>query len=209
MNYPNEFDKEKGVRDGRADLGGDIMIHGKTCSVGCLAMGDDAAEDLFCLAADTGLENITVILSPVDLIAHELPPETSENPAWASQLYEAIKLALSELRVEVPSSHSAADPWQKIELDLHSIDDKGLRGPVDGKVAVAYEFSIPNTEACKAQVWAIDPTVQFMPGSQGRIRSPKTGCLCIGSTHQPGYREVLKKLAEQSYVERIVECYFE
>lgn len=42
------------------------MIHGKRCSVGCLAMGDEAAEDLFVLAAETGIENVSIILSPVD-----------------------------------------------------------------------------------------------------------------------------------------------
>ena len=103
----------------------------------------------------------------------------------------------------------AAAAWQKIALDLQSIDRDGLRGPADGKVAVSYEFAIPNTERCKAQVKTIDPTVEFMPGSQGRIRAPKTGCLCIGSTHQPNYRDVLSRLAELPYIERIVECHFE
>ena len=42
------------------------MIHGSSVSVGCLAMGDPAIEELFVLAAETGLENIKVILSPVD-----------------------------------------------------------------------------------------------------------------------------------------------
>jgi hypothetical protein len=56
-----------------------------------------------------------------------------------------------------------------VELDLAQLDKDGLRGPPDGKVAVSYEFSIPNTNACKAEVKAIDPTIQFMPGSRGRI----------------------------------------
>ncbi|HOD10680.1 MAG TPA: hypothetical protein PKH91_08035, partial [Flavobacterium sp.] len=30
VNYPNAFDKEKAKQDGRTDLGGDIMIHGKS-----------------------------------------------------------------------------------------------------------------------------------------------------------------------------------
>ena len=107
------------------------------------------------------------------------------------------------------TSRTQADPLSKIELNLHAIGPDGLRGPADGKVAVSYEFAIPNTEECRAQVRAIDPTVQFMPGSQGRIGAPKSGCLCIGSTHHPAYRDVLRRLAELPYVERIVECYFE
>lgn len=102
-----------------------------------------------------------------------------------------------------------ADSSPKIELDLHSIGPDGLRGPADGKVAVSYEFAIPNTEECRTEVRAIDPTVKFMPGSQGRIGAPKSSCLCIGSTHQPNYRDVLRRLAELPYVERIIECHFE
>ena len=103
----------------------------------------------------------------------------------------------------------AAASWQKIVLDLQSLDHDGLRGPAGGKVAVSYEFAIPNTVECKAQVKTIDPTVEFMPGSQGRIQAPKTGCLCIGTTHQPNYRDVLRRLAELPYVDRIIECHFE
>lgn len=98
VNYPNAFDKAKGSLDGRRNLGGDIMIHGKRCSIGCLAMGDDAAEELFCLAADVGLPNITAILSPVDLRVRELPPEIPEGPSWLPELYGVVKQALSELR---------------------------------------------------------------------------------------------------------------
>ncbi len=99
--------------------------------------------------------------------------------------------------------------WQKVELDLSQLDKDGLRGPPDGKVSVSYEFAIPNTAECKAEVRAIDRTVQFMPGSRGRIGAGKNECLCIGSTHQPDYRGVLRALAELPYVTRIIECHFE
>ena len=39
VNYPNKHDTSKAKLDGRNDLGGDIMIHGKDCSIGCLATG--------------------------------------------------------------------------------------------------------------------------------------------------------------------------
>ena len=42
------------------------MIHGNAVSIGCLAMGDSAAEDLFVLAALTGIKNIDVILDNGD-----------------------------------------------------------------------------------------------------------------------------------------------
>jgi len=108
-----------------------------------------------------------------------------------------------------PESAVKPDARPKIEVDLSRLDADGLRGPADGKVAVSYEFRIPNTEACKAQVKAIDSTVQFMPGSRGRIGAGKGECLCIGSTHQRRFREVLHALAELPYVDRIIECHFE
>lgn len=102
-----------------------------------------------------------------------------------------------------------ADVWKKIEINLSNVDQDGLRGPADGKVAVSYEFCIPDTPEHRAVVKTIDPTVQFMPGSRGRVGASKRQCLCIGSTHQKGYRDVLRSLAKLPYIDRIIECYFE
>ena len=66
LNYPNAFDRSQAAKDGRTNLGGDIMIHGKSVSVGCIALGDEGAEDVFTLAADVGIKNVKVICSPVD-----------------------------------------------------------------------------------------------------------------------------------------------
>ena len=102
-----------------------------------------------------------------------------------------------------------ANAWKKVGIDLSNVDQEGLRGPADGKVAIAYEFCIPDTPEHRAAVQAIDPTVQFMPGSRGRIGASKGQCLCIGSTHQKDYKAVLRSLAKLPYIERIIECYFE
>ena len=107
VNYPNDHDRAMAERDGRGgeDLGGDIMIHGGSASVGCLAMGDPAAEDLFVLAADTGLDHIELILAPRDL-RNAAPPPPAENapapaPGWLPDLYAQITRAL----VKLPSKH--------------------------------------------------------------------------------------------------------
>jgi hypothetical protein len=98
VDYPNSHDREKGRLDGREALGGDIMIHGNTRSIGCLAMGDEAAEDLFVLAAETGIENIEVILSPVDFRKRDLPDGMPGVPSWTPELYENIRLHLCPLQ---------------------------------------------------------------------------------------------------------------
>jgi L,D-transpeptidase catalytic domain len=98
VNYPNEFDKDKSRRDGRTKLGGDIMIHGGAASIGCLAMGDPAAEDLFVLAAETGIKNISVILAPLDFRVRDLPPNAPPSPGWTPELYSEIRKALAPLK---------------------------------------------------------------------------------------------------------------
>ncbi len=97
LNYPNAFDLKHASGDGRNSPGSDIMIHGADCSVGCLAMGDPVAEDLFVLAADTGLRNIKVILAPVDLRIREFPRMPDAIPAWLDELYATIRGELKPL----------------------------------------------------------------------------------------------------------------
>jgi len=101
------------------------------------------------------------------------------------------------------------DPLVKVAFDLDRLDEDGLVGPPDGKRALSYEFCIPPSEECKELVSSIDPTVEFMCGSPGRIGCYPDECLCIGSTHQENYRDVLRKIAELPYVEKIDEAVFE
>jgi len=96
VGYPNEFDTAQAKIDGRKNLGGDIMIHGGAASIGCVAIGDEAAEDLFVLAARTGLPNLVVVLSPVDFRVHKLPPPNAKLPSWSEKLYASIRSALAK-----------------------------------------------------------------------------------------------------------------
>lgn len=90
LDYPDAFDCVRGAEDGREDLGCDIMIHGDQVSRGCLAMGDPAAEDLFVLAALTGVANVQVILAPTDFrVVDAVAPAGA--PRWTPELYEEIK----------------------------------------------------------------------------------------------------------------------
>jgi len=97
VGYPNEFDRVQAVKDGRTDVGGDIMIHGDSVSIGCLAMGDEVAEDLFVLAADTGLTNLTLIITPVDFRKGKSVPKLAQVPGWSEPLYSQIKTQLAGL----------------------------------------------------------------------------------------------------------------
>lgn len=70
------------------------MIHGSDRSVGCLAMGDQAAEDLFVLCALTGPAKVSLIFSPIDFRSGERAPLPT-SPAWVPELYDSIKVALN------------------------------------------------------------------------------------------------------------------
>jgi len=96
VGYPNAFDREQAAKDGRTNLGGDIMIHGSSVSVGCLAMGDEAAEELFVLAADTGLKSVFVILTPADFREGKTVPQSAGLPGWTESLYQMMQARLGE-----------------------------------------------------------------------------------------------------------------
>ncbi len=96
VNYPNDDDIRHAMEEDRsiASLGGDIMIHGGAASVGCLAMGDPAVEELFILAARTGLDNISLLIVPWDFRAGKTPELPPDPPPWTTDRHEALRQAL-------------------------------------------------------------------------------------------------------------------
>jgi hypothetical protein len=97
INYPNEFDLFHAGQKGRTDLGSDIFIHGKTASIGCLAMGDEAIEELFVLTAQVGAENVKVVIAPHDPRTYPLEADSEEFPEWTSELYSIISREIEAL----------------------------------------------------------------------------------------------------------------
>ncbi|HEY0142573.1 MAG TPA: L,D-transpeptidase family protein [Thermoanaerobaculia bacterium] len=95
VSYPNAFDRRMAHRDRRTKLGGDIFIHGKAVSIGCVAVGDRAIEELFALVKETGVSKVKVIIAPNDFRAGR-PILHRDVPPWTSELYRDIANALSE-----------------------------------------------------------------------------------------------------------------
>ena len=98
LNYPNEFDQRMAKRDGRTQLGGDIMIHGKNVSIGCIAIGDSGIEEIFCLAARAGLEHINVVIVPTDWRLKPFDTKAVKGPAWLPELYTQLRSELDGLK---------------------------------------------------------------------------------------------------------------
>ena len=97
----------------------------------------------------------------------------------------------------------------KVHLDLSGLNEEGLYGPPNGLRALSYEFCIPARRDLTDEVRAIDRTIQICQSSRGRIGCASGQFLCIGSTHQPGFRMVLNRLAQLDYVTRIEPSYAE
>lgn len=97
VNYPNADDRARAKAEGRVKLGGDIMIHGSNGSVGCLAMGDPAAEDLFTLAARSGKDSVALIFCPTDFRKNPKFAAPVGAPTWTAERYAELKKRLSEL----------------------------------------------------------------------------------------------------------------
>ncbi|MEM9719558.1 MAG: L,D-transpeptidase family protein [Bacteroidota bacterium] len=99
VNYPNSFDQKKAQLDNRSQLGGDIFIHGKAVTIGCIPIGDEAIEEVFTLGAHAYAQGIKVILSPQDFRKVPEFPEI-DGISWEKELYQVIARELDQLPTE-------------------------------------------------------------------------------------------------------------
>lgn len=93
VDYPNVFDRAKAKADGRTRLGGDIFIHGKAVTIGCIPIGDAAIEELFYFVATAGKAKVRVVIMPVDFRCGATAPEIA-GIGWEAELYAAIRAEL-------------------------------------------------------------------------------------------------------------------
>lgn len=98
LNFPNDFDLEHARREGRTQPGSNIFIHGKAVSVGCLAMGDPAIEELFLLAATVKEAPIRVVIAPHDPRRSPLDADNPSLPRWTNALYQNISNTFAGFR---------------------------------------------------------------------------------------------------------------
>jgi len=96
INYPNEFDKSKTEFKNVKELGGDIFIHGKSVTIGCIPIGDLAIEEVFLLTQKAMKNRVKVIISPRDFRKNPTFPEI-HSVVWEADLYNRINQALSAL----------------------------------------------------------------------------------------------------------------
>ena len=121
VTYPNASDRARAKADGRTNLGGDIMIHGKAVTIGCVPVGDDAIEDIFYLAYAVGIKNVSVVIAPYDMRKGR-KPELERSPLkWYPNLCREIEIALLGAAklysrfLEEPSDESLLDVVMAID----------------------------------------------------------------------------------------------
>lgn len=96
LNYPNSFDKAKGRLDNRTLLGSNIMIHGGSSSIGCIAIGDEAIEELFTLAGTSNYQAWEIVIAPYDF-RKKSRILNNKTPIWINELDALILQKLQEL----------------------------------------------------------------------------------------------------------------
>lgn len=80
INYPNASDK---ILSDKRTPGGEIFIHGKCCSIGCIPLTDDKINEVYILtveAKNNGQEKIPVYIFPYEM--------TEQNMKMAEMIYQ-------------------------------------------------------------------------------------------------------------------------
>ncbi len=97
LNYPNELDRKRGKALSIADPGGDIFIHGKDKTIGCIPVGDEAIEELFYLVHKLGAKNTKVLIAPTPLPfpSMELLGVKSKD-VWGLKKYQELEAELKQ-----------------------------------------------------------------------------------------------------------------
>ncbi len=104
INYPNAFDKSKTKLSSFAEMGSDIFIHGKSASIGCIPIGDEAIEEVFVLTQKAMNNEVKVIISPRDFRKNNTFPEI-DDIEWENELYLKIYDELNTIQSNVSLHH--------------------------------------------------------------------------------------------------------
>jgi murein L,D-transpeptidase YafK len=94
VNYPNATDDANAATEKQ---GGDIFIHGSNVSIGCIAIGNESIEKVFCLTALTPAQDRRVLIAPCDFRIGKV--QASDAP-WVGRLYKQIADNMRKFRRE-------------------------------------------------------------------------------------------------------------
>lgn len=96
VDYPNKDDILNSKLE-RSEMGGEIFVHGKAVSIGCIAIGDDAIEQVYGIAQLVPAANRTIIICPVDFRREPGFRLPNEEP-WVNERYAQLERLLSQFK---------------------------------------------------------------------------------------------------------------
>lgn len=99
VDYPNAFDRARGLEDHRKKLGGDILIHGGSVSTGCVVVSNEQMQEVFVALHDVGFKNVQLLIAPCDLTKSQPQLNWSKQPKWLPKLYAQLKRDMSGLPI--------------------------------------------------------------------------------------------------------------
>lgn len=99
VDYPNAFDRARGLEDHRKKLGGEILIHGGSVSTGCIVVSNEQMQEVFVAMHDVGFKNVQLLIAPCDLTKSQPQLNWSKQPIWLPKLYAQLKRDMSGLPI--------------------------------------------------------------------------------------------------------------
>jgi len=99
----------------------------------------------------------------------------------------------------------------KINFDLNKFTKDGILLTSDKESSgyIDYEFCIPAGDEYFKEVSNIDSTLALYKTSKGRSKCSDLEWLCIGSSHQKNFKDVILALAKLSYIRQISQTFWE
>ena len=107
INYPNSSDK---IKSSFPRLGGDIYIHGKCVTIGCLPMTDDKIKEIYLYAVyarNCGQSKIPIYIFPFKMKNENLNTYQKIYPEWTSfwnnlkSGYDKFEKERKELKISI------------------------------------------------------------------------------------------------------------
>lgn len=97
---------------------------------------------------------------------------------------------------------------EKIKFKLVIFDKQGLIGEDNGKVALDYEFCIPNTPEVLNTINGIDSSIKPTK-SKGRTKCKEGYVLMMGNSYGKDIKRILCNLSQLDYITEINQVYWE
>ena len=96
----------------------------------------------------------------------------------------------------------------KIKFKLSVFDKNGLTGDENNKVALDYEFCVPNTPEVLSTINEIDSSIKPLNG-KGRTKCAENHIIMIGNSYNKNIKKILCKLSQLEYITEINQVYWE